>query len=259
MTDFGASNQIYAIHIPKIVQGLTFVEACKKLYADYEILLFAIEITFESENGREKIIQFYVNDQYKLLSGEIAYIIAKNLKNLTIYDEEIQIKKEDISENQIGRKHIQIGHKYEVEVELDYVQTNEKLPLGEHKDVPFYEILYHNNADQYHQLSSLFYDFSLNGQKQLEESNPISLVENEFVISELSDHIVVCGNLSALYHFICPLRLVYIDSIVPIVIVHPSPLPPNYSKEILSLFPQVYFVQVSFLYFTQISKLGSVY
>jgi hypothetical protein len=95
------------------------------------------------------------------------------------------------------------------------------------------------------------YDTSEFRQKQIEKDYdflPKPLTQTDVLINErnirLSDHIVVCGFHSSIYHFILPLRAKYLKSYQQdIVIIYPS-----FNKEVwetISRFPRVFLVEGS--------------
>ena len=63
--------------------------------------------------------------------------------------------------------------------------------------------------------------------------------------SGFESHIIVCGNLAGIEHFIAPLRTRTIREadIQPVLILHPTP-PTDAMWAIIGRFPEVYYVQV---------------
>ena len=72
---------------------------------------------------------------------------------------------------------------------------------------------------------------------------------------EFSGHIIVCGSLRGLQHFLYPLRLRSLACIVPIVILHPSP-PSDEDWQSIAPFPNVYYVRGSPLKLTDLRHAG---
>eukprot|EP00753_Platysulcus_tardus_P021483 PLAT9022.1.p1 GENE.PLAT9022.1~~PLAT9022.1.p1 ORF type:complete len:1547 (-),score=755.29 PLAT9022.1:64-4188(-) len=58
---------------------------------------------------------------------------------------------------------------------------------------------------------------------------------------DMVDHVLVCGSISNLYHFLLPLRDSRLDRVKPIVILHPEPIPPHVWNKI-GFFAELYFV-----------------
>lgn len=222
----GMGFEIYKTKISSYFNGRSFARSAKIIYRKFKAVLFAIELT---TNGRKKLI---INPgKYELpRKGEIiGYLIAE--------DTDVAAAVRDYKQK--GRH--------------SFLKKSESLRTSFSRGMAIFEGKEDYNMNERY-MGNKVNNFMNSDIRFLEKKCYISPSKIEFpdiCYQSLEGnilamgHIVISGVSQNLIHFIMPLRFRFMKKYPPIVILNPTP-PDQKSWNQISMFPEIYYVKVSF-------------
>eukprot|EP00960_Hanusia_phi_P027575 746899-Hanusia_phi.AAC.4 len=205
----GCGKEMYCTRLSRSFGGKLFCEVSSLLYRELKCILFAIEI--KDCEGCTRVVLFPARYVIPPNSTPVVFLIADDAEDAEAVSSYGILDEEEEEEEEAGRADA-----------VHYADEDSQMESTEEMVKKF--------RQQYHCRET---------KTSLEEVKRDSL-------EDMQDHVLICGSLTALNHFIATLRPKFLteDSLLKIVILHPEEPPPLAWAEI-SFFRDVYFVQGS--------------
>ena len=196
----GQGHEIYRVEISQKMEGQSFIEVAKKVYDQFQAIMFALEVEIEGEivirlnpgnysirNVRENAIHVYVICEEKSVADKVA-LLDMNTEEIDLY--RCNKGKREKNENSGG------------EDELGIYDPNEESSTLSIRESPEYGALYDDSVEVD---EKEYYDLLEEEQDLMDIHHPSIEGERDIV-----NHVIVCGIHSSIYHFLLPLRAKYI-------------------------------------------------